>query len=620
MRRPNLAVSTSLVQDNIPAPLPCCPKLFIGSIHAAFNIEKMKEFGITHVVNASGLPPTYPRNFSYLSVEVRDKSYAPILGCIPAANIFIEAGIEQGGGVLVHCAGGRSRSAAIIMAFLMSTHKQSFDEAMAYCFQARDLVNVNPGFQIQLRAYYAADCDIHTAHQILLHKRLERFGERLQRNFSEEKKDCDDDGQDSPSSSMDAKVEVVLSLLDTSSASIQPRLRLSRPASPAIQVIPPLRALERNLSCRKCGQSLFSYANVVLLDIDHEKLDIVSWAKEYVLKNSKGVQPFASPAGSARVSESNSEPHSSNSSVSSSNSASNSASSTLRRPDLDAGINELEMGCGALELSDDMMAKRAPQTPSVPRGGGGFGRSSRTTSEPLGASGGSGGGFGRQKEIASSTAPPPNSESRGGGGGGGFGRAEAKESSSPHGESLSSDAKQESPLSDAKEGYDNTDRFEPLEQPPNVNLHHRRSSNTSLGSNRSSPVVPVLNFACGNRYDVRRRSISNGSISSQQSLQIQSSSSPSNLRQQQSNNNDNNDNNHDEEDNINENNNQNILNDEEIIQPTQSRKRRAHQERLRRRKNNQQNINHENDDFIEGNQGEEQWEDLAAFDNLQQDH
>jgi dual specificity phosphatase 12 len=93
------------------------------------------------------------------------------LGCIPAANIFIEAGLDEGGGVLVHCAGGRSRSAAIIAAFLMSTHNMSFDEALAECVKARDLVNVNPGFQIQLHAYGAANCDVHTAHQILIHKR-----------------------------------------------------------------------------------------------------------------------------------------------------------------------------------------------------------------------------------------------------------------------------------------------------------------------------------------------------------------------------------------------------------------------------------------------------------------
>ena len=46
-------------------------QLYIGSIHAAFNLEKLRELGITHVLNASGLPATFPRSFTYLTVEVR---------------------------------------------------------------------------------------------------------------------------------------------------------------------------------------------------------------------------------------------------------------------------------------------------------------------------------------------------------------------------------------------------------------------------------------------------------------------------------------------------------------------------------------------------------------------
>lgn len=53
-----------------------------------------------------------------------------ILGAIGAVNIFIEAGVEKGG-VLVHCAGGRSRSAAFVVAFIMSTQGCGYDHAYA---------------------------------------------------------------------------------------------------------------------------------------------------------------------------------------------------------------------------------------------------------------------------------------------------------------------------------------------------------------------------------------------------------------------------------------------------------------------------------------------------------
>ena len=125
-KKPTLALDAAVVQDNVPQEI--VPGIFIGSIHAAFNQEAMIEHGITHVVNASRIPATFPKQFTYLSIDIRDKEDANILSCIPASNIFIEAGVDSGG-VLVHCFGGRSRSAAFVVAFLMSSRGWTFEKA-----------------------------------------------------------------------------------------------------------------------------------------------------------------------------------------------------------------------------------------------------------------------------------------------------------------------------------------------------------------------------------------------------------------------------------------------------------------------------------------------------------
>ena len=46
-KRPSLALDVNIVQDNLP--IEVAPRVFIGSIHAAFNQEALLSLKITHV-------------------------------------------------------------------------------------------------------------------------------------------------------------------------------------------------------------------------------------------------------------------------------------------------------------------------------------------------------------------------------------------------------------------------------------------------------------------------------------------------------------------------------------------------------------------------------------------
>ncbi|KAJ1423394.1 hypothetical protein B484DRAFT_105305 [Ochromonadaceae sp. CCMP2298] len=89
-KKPALSLDTNLVQDDVP--LEVLPRIFIGSIHSAFNSECLQSHGITHILNASRLPVTFPKLFTYLSVEIRDRDGSNILACVPTTNIFIQVG------------------------------------------------------------------------------------------------------------------------------------------------------------------------------------------------------------------------------------------------------------------------------------------------------------------------------------------------------------------------------------------------------------------------------------------------------------------------------------------------------------------------------------------------
>ena len=96
---------------------------------------------------------------------------ANILSCIPSTNIFIEAGIEAGG-VLVHCFGGRSRSAAFIAAYLMCNCGWTYDKVISMIVAARPVASVNKGFEKQLRAYALTNYDVYATQQVLLRNRI----------------------------------------------------------------------------------------------------------------------------------------------------------------------------------------------------------------------------------------------------------------------------------------------------------------------------------------------------------------------------------------------------------------------------------------------------------------
>lgn len=66
---------------------------------------------------------------------------------------FIEDARLRGERVLVHCAMGISRSATIIIAYLMYRYRMSYADAYMYTKMRRNEVRPNPGFKTQLRFY-----------------------------------------------------------------------------------------------------------------------------------------------------------------------------------------------------------------------------------------------------------------------------------------------------------------------------------------------------------------------------------------------------------------------------------------------------------------------------------
>lgn len=130
-------------------------ELYLGSLEAAKNKEKLLELKITHIlVAASMLKCLYPSEFKYYQLtSLEDTPNADIKRFFRDTSKFIEDVIDNGGRVYVHCHQGVSRSASVVIAFLMEFRGFSFDEAMTYVKARRPIVKPNDGFVKQLKEY-----------------------------------------------------------------------------------------------------------------------------------------------------------------------------------------------------------------------------------------------------------------------------------------------------------------------------------------------------------------------------------------------------------------------------------------------------------------------------------
>ncbi|GAA5842339.1 hypothetical protein JCM11251_003988 [Rhodosporidiobolus azoricus] len=170
------------------------PYLYLGNLNHASNALMLKELGITHVVSLgeSALhPPRAPSTFSALTAPFRsspssssddlpenslwleerlgnisvldmknvaDDGIDSIQPCIDEALEFIENARQAGGRVLVHCKVGVSRSASIVIAYLMK--EWNLDLASAYLLTRSRRLNIliqpNLPFMATLHAFEGA--------------------------------------------------------------------------------------------------------------------------------------------------------------------------------------------------------------------------------------------------------------------------------------------------------------------------------------------------------------------------------------------------------------------------------------------------------------------------------
>ncbi|PWY86201.1 phosphatases II [Aspergillus heteromorphus CBS 117.55] len=133
-----------------------------SSIMALKNKAALTRANITHVVSVLRLSDADEAldPFQQLCIEIDDIENEDLLEHIPVALEFIQSGLDAGGSVLVHCAMGKSRSAAICIAYMLHRQPTALtpESALDIIRQNRPLCEPNSGFMEQLSVYHQMGC------------------------------------------------------------------------------------------------------------------------------------------------------------------------------------------------------------------------------------------------------------------------------------------------------------------------------------------------------------------------------------------------------------------------------------------------------------------------------
>ncbi|XP_041352275.1 serine/threonine/tyrosine-interacting protein A-like [Gigantopelta aegis] len=137
------------------------PGVFLGPYAAAMKskIQVLQQAGITHIVcirhiaESHFVKPNFPECFWYLTLDIADTATENIIQHIPKVKRFVDECLHKGGKVLIHGNAGISRSAALVIAYVMEKYGLSHKDAYFYVQQRRFCINPNEGFSQQLKEY-----------------------------------------------------------------------------------------------------------------------------------------------------------------------------------------------------------------------------------------------------------------------------------------------------------------------------------------------------------------------------------------------------------------------------------------------------------------------------------
>ena len=128
--------------------------LYLSSCEPTYDSKLLTELNIKRILTLDVSPLDKKQNdIIYLFIRAMDHPKEDLLSKFEECHRFISEGVLKGENVLVHCVAGVSRSATIVISFIMVEHNMSAEEALNFVAKQRPIIDPNKGFVQQLKIF-----------------------------------------------------------------------------------------------------------------------------------------------------------------------------------------------------------------------------------------------------------------------------------------------------------------------------------------------------------------------------------------------------------------------------------------------------------------------------------
>jgi protein-tyrosine phosphatase len=126
--------------------------LYISDSKTVKDIFFLNDRNIKTIINCtSEIPNFFPSEFRYVKLNMNDNLSENIETRLSLSFFFIKKALENNEGIVVHCHMGISRSATIILYFLMKMYSWTYCEAYNFLKTKRPEIQPNFNYETQLR-------------------------------------------------------------------------------------------------------------------------------------------------------------------------------------------------------------------------------------------------------------------------------------------------------------------------------------------------------------------------------------------------------------------------------------------------------------------------------------